>query len=115
MFGRPTANLKSNKNKMKKKKTVKRLSRKQHFTNNLVIISPESSSNSPSPASKNTPPASPTSPIDDSLINLDDDAITDNFGDPLHEETTGPRGDDLLNNIHEEARSCKTPLQPSLN
>ena len=117
MFGRPTANLKSYKNKMKKKKkeTVKRCSRNQHFTDNLVIISQESSSPPPSPASKNTPPASPTSPLEDSLINLDDDAITDNFGDPLHEETTGPRGDDLLSNLHEEAMSCKTPLQPSLN
>ena len=87
----------------------------QHFTDNLVVLCPESPSHPQSLAPHNqSPPVSNISPSDESLINLDDDVITDDFGDPANEAIIVNK-DDLLGCLSDEAGLCINPLKPSLN
>ena len=107
---------------MLKKKIIKHSrksdppAKEQLFTDNLVVLTPESPSHPlPIASSQQTPPVSTLSPSDESLINLDDEAVTDDFGDPVNEAIIGNKDDLLSCLLDEEAESCISPLQPSLN
>ena len=124
-FGQPSSLKKKNMSNLKSKikkphyvKKVKQHSRKpvkeQHFTDNLVVLSPDSPPHPPPPAQPQQSPAVPP-PSDESLINLDDEAVTDDFGDPVNEVVTVNSEDLLSCLLDDEAESCIPPMQPSLN
>ena len=79
-----------------------------------MVLSPDSPPHPPPPAQPQQSPAVPP-PSDESLINLDDEAVTDDFGDPVNEVVTVNSEDLLSCLLDDEAESCIPPMQPSLN